>query len=150
MPSDATRTIVASIITHIDLCGMTHLRVLSLYFYMTLPFAADIPFVLDQITSPEIERIHFICDGMRVTTMRIRDDVWTVIPAILRRPNFTQLRKLHFHFEGSRHMEVGAWIRRQLSKVESHGLIKLVVTEEGGFDLKELSTRYILPCVDAR
>jgi hypothetical protein len=109
---------------------MSHLRNLFIEFIRKfISVAAHIPSVLDQITSPEIECIRFVL----LDATPIRRDIWTAIPAILRRPNFTQLRKLHFRLEGTEDMGVmDRWIHRQLREVEDvgvNGLIaKLVVT----------------------
>jgi hypothetical protein len=80
---------------------------------------ADIPAVVERITSPMITRIKlsFRCQE------KLEKGLWRAIPAILR-PNFRQLRKLEFRIWES--ADIKRWIRTELLELELRGITVVV------------------------
>lgn len=80
---------------------------------------SDIPAVLDQITSPIINRIE-ISFRAEPEDIQSEEGSWRGIPAILTRPNFQQLRKLEFYIDRPIHcaQKIEVWIRETLAELE--------------------------------
>jgi hypothetical protein len=80
---------------------------------------SDIPAVLDQITSPMINRIE-ISFRAEPEDIQPEEGSWRRISAILARPNFRQLQKLEFYVDRPIHCaeKIEAWILETLAELE--------------------------------
>ena len=86
-----------------------------------------IPSIIDSITSCVIRRIAISVHAGYDDSVDLERDLWMSIPAILERPNFGHLHRLHFSVTGyvNKLAKVREWILGQLRGLEPRGILSV-------------------------